>query len=205
MSEGQDTGTWDPTRAAFSLALFTVAYNVVEGVVSVFFAVLAGSAALLGFGADSFVESLSGAVMMWRFWHPHGAHDRERRAARYVGLSLLVLAAYVTYEAVAALWTAAPPERSLVAIVVAVASLIVMPVLFLLKRRIALSIGSGSLLADSKQTLACSLLSVALLAGTGSNYWLGWWQADPIAGLVIALYLLKEGLEVLKTRDLCCC
>ena len=67
-----------------------------------------------------------------------------------------------------------------------------------------LRVGSRSLLADSKQTLACSLLSVALLAGAGANYWLGWWQADPIAGIAIALYLLKEGVEVLKSRDLCC-
>ena len=204
MSAAPARSTSDLARTALALSLFTVAYNVVEGVVSVVFAALAGSAALLGFGVDSFVESLSGGIMIWRFWHPHGAHERERRAATYVGWSLLILAAYVAYEAVSALWMNRAPEQSLAAILIALVSLVVMPILYLLKRRTALSVGSRSLLADSKQTLACSLLSVALLIGAGANYWLGWWQADPIAAVVIAMYLLSEGLEVLRERELCC-
>ncbi|REK12053.1 MAG: hypothetical protein DWQ37_13655 [Planctomycetota bacterium] len=204
MSHPHTTGHRSGERWALALSLFTVAYNVVEGIVSAFFAIVSGSTALLGFGADSFVESLSGGVMVWQFWHPEGAHDREHRAARYVGISLLVLAAYVTYDAATSLWSREAPERSLAAILIAVASLVVTPMLYVLKRRVAISLSSRSLLADSKQTLACSLMSVALLAGAGANYWFGLWQADPVAGLAIALYLVKEGVEVLRSRELCC-
>jgi len=192
-------------RSALFLSLFTVAYNVAEGIVSLLFAVRDDSAALLGFGADSFVESLSGAVMVWRFWHPHGTHEREQRAARLVGVSCLILAAYVAYEAVAALWMSERPQPSLPALVIAGLSLAVMPALFVLKRRTAHAIGSRSLLTDSRQTLACTMMSLALLVGAGLNYAFGWWQADPTAGLFIALYLLKEGREAILTREVCAC
>lgn len=191
-------------RAALWLALFTVAYNLMEGVVSIAFAAVDDSSALLGFGADSFVESLSGAVMVWRFWDREGAEKREQRAARLVGVSLVVLAAYVTYEAVSTLLAAEKPDRSLAALIIAAVSLVVMPVLFLLKRRIAHRIGSRSLLADARQTLACVMLSFVLLAGAGLN-WLGIWQADAYAAIAIALYLIKEGWEAMTTHELCEC
>jgi Co/Zn/Cd efflux system component len=192
-------------RTALVLSLFTVAYNVGEGIVSVLFAVRDDSAALLGFGSDSFVESLSGAVMVWRFWRPHGAHEREQRAARLVGISCIVLAAYVAYEAVKALWISDRPEPSLAALVIAGLSLAVMPILFVLKHRTAHAIGSRSLLADSRQTLACTMMSVALLAGAGLNYAFGAWQGDPIAALVISLFLLREGRDALLTKEMCAC
>ncbi len=192
-------------RAALYLSLFTVAYNLAEGAASIYFASLRDSSALLGFGADSVVESFSGAVMAWRFWRPQGAPEREHRAARLVGLSLVVLAIYVVYESVASLWTSEQAEPSLAALIIATLSLIVMPTLYFWKRHIAQAIGSASLSADSKQTLACSMLSVALLMGAGLNYWAGWWQADPLAGLVIAAYLLWEGSHVLATREICEC
>jgi divalent metal cation (Fe/Co/Zn/Cd) transporter len=191
-------------RTALRLALFTVAYNVAEGVVSVAFAGRDGSTALLGFGADSFVESLSGTVMVWRFWKPEGAEQRERQAARLVGVTFLILAAFVTYEAVRTLIGSEEPERSLAALIIAGISLLVMPTLFLAKRRTAKRIGSRSLVADARQTLACMMLSVALLVGAGLN-WFGIWHADAIAALVIAAYLIKEGWEVMTTRELCEC
>jgi len=189
---------------ALKLSYFTVAYNVLEGLVSVAFAVLAGSPALLGFGIDSFVESLSGLVMIWRFSH-HGEDERrERTAIRLVGVSLVVLALYVAYEAATALYYGEPPERSVWGIVIAVVSLVVMPTLYFLKRRTAAALQSKSLAADAKQTLACMLLSVALLVGTGLNYVVGWWQADPVAGLLIAAYLVREGYEAWTEQELCC-
>ena len=97
-----------PSRVKLSYA--TVAYNVLEGVVAVIFAVLASSTALLGFGIDSFVESLSGTVMIWRFWHPAEDEQREKTAIRLIGVSLVILAAYVAYEAATALIYAEPPE-----------------------------------------------------------------------------------------------
>jgi divalent metal cation (Fe/Co/Zn/Cd) transporter len=191
-------------RTALWLAVFTVAYNVCEGAVSVAFATQDRSAALLGFGADSFVESLSGMVMVWRFSKPEGAEEREHRAARLVGVTFLVLAGYVAYEAVSTLMGSESSQRSLAALVIAALSLLVMPTLFLLKRRIAKTIGSRSLLADARQTLACMMLSVVLLVGAGLN-WFGIWKADAIAALVIVAYLVKEGWESLTTRELCEC
>jgi divalent metal cation (Fe/Co/Zn/Cd) transporter len=151
------------------------------------------------------VESLSGAAMIWRFWHPHGAHTKERRAAQLVGASCILLAIYVTYEAISALLGTERPQSSLAALVIAGLSLVVMPTLFVLKHRTAHAVGSRSLLADSRQTLACTLMSATLLIGAGLNYAWGWWQADPIGGLVIAVFLLKEGREAIQAKELCSC
>jgi len=186
------------------LSYFTVAYNLLEGLVSVVFAVLAGSPALLGFGIDSFVESLSGIVMIWRFSHPAEDERRERTAIRSIGVTLVILAAYVVYEAVTALYYRERPERSAVGLIIAAISLAVMPVLYVLKRRTAQALESRSLMADAKQTLACIMLSVALLLGTGLHYTTGLWQADAVAGLVIAAYLIREGYRAWTEQKLCC-
>jgi divalent metal cation (Fe/Co/Zn/Cd) transporter len=196
-----------PHRLALTLSLATVGYNVVEGLLSIVFARLAGSPALLGFGVDSFIESLSGAVMVWRFSRTGDMlrdEHRERTAVRLVGASLIVLAVYVAYEAAASIYFDEPPERSIAGLAIAVLSLVVMPTLYVLKRHTAGMIGSKSLAADAKQTLACKLLSVALLIGTGLNYMIGWWPADPLAGLVIAAYLIREGYESWTEQEMCC-
>jgi divalent metal cation (Fe/Co/Zn/Cd) transporter len=190
-------------QQALLLSYFTVAYNVLEGLVSVVFAVLAGSPALLGFGVDSFVESLSGLVMVWRFTGA-GEH-REQTAVRLVAYALLILAAYVVYESATQLYFSEKPQVSPIGIAIALVSLVVMPTLFLLKRRTAKIVNSRSLFADASQTLGCILLSIALLFGLGLNYLLGWWQADPIAGLVIAVFLAREGRRALRERELCGC
>src|SRR4051794_6706241 len=159
---------------ALVLSYATVAYNVLEGIVSVGFAYLAGSPALLGFGIDSFVESLSGLVMVWRFSGADTEH-RESTAIRFVGVSLIVLAAYVAYESLSALYLSAPPERSIAGLIIAAVSLVTMPILYVLKRRSAKAVESRSLATDAKQTLACIMLSVALLIGTGLHYTFGIW------------------------------
>ncbi|MEX2308546.1 MAG: cation transporter [Pirellulales bacterium] len=189
---------------ALILSYVTVAYNVLEGLVSVVFARLADSPALLGFGIDSFVESLSGAVMIWRFSRPAEDTRREQQAIRLVGVSLVVLAAYVAYEAATSLYFGEPPRRSVVGLIIAALSLIVMPILFVLKQRTAKALESRSLAVDAKQTLACMLLSVALLFGTGLHYVTGFWKADPLAALVIAAYLVREGFEAWTEKELCC-
>jgi len=189
---------------ALNLSYVTVAYNVCEGLVSVLFAVLAGSPALLGFGIDSFVESLSGLVMVWRF-APHTEDEhREQTAIRLIGISLIILAAYVAYDAAMSLYYSEPPERSAAGLIIAAISLVTMPILYLLKRRTAAALGSRSLAADAKQTLACAMLSVALLIGTGLHYTIGLWQADPVAGLVIVAFLIREGYMAWKEGGLCC-
>lgn len=189
---------------ALMLSYATVAYNVVEGVVAIVIAALAGSPALLGFGIDSFVESLSGIVMIWRFSQHSEDERREQIAIRLIGISLVTLALYVAYEAATALYYSEPPERNALGLIIAAISLLVMPTLFLFKLRTAKALQSRSLATDAKQTLACIMLSVALLIGTGLNYTMGLWQADPIAGLLIAAYLMREGHEAWTEQELCC-
>ncbi len=197
-------------QKALHLAYFTIAYNVVECVLALVAGSLAGSIALVGFGLDSLVESLSGGVMIYRFARHEtlsaAAEERlERRAVKIVGYAFFVLAAYVLYESLEKLIFQEAPAPSLLGIFIALASIIVMPGLFALKYRTGKSLGSASLMADSKQTLACAMLSVALLVGLGLNYWFGIWQADPAIGLVIVALLIREGHHTLKAEKLCSC
>lgn len=192
---------------ALTLSFFTVGYNILEGLVAVIAATMAGSSALLGFGLDSFVESLSGTVMIWRFWRfgPEADEDDEDDVAeaevtstRLVGLTFFVLGAYVFFDSTQSLVEQKAPDKSVVGLALAILSLIVMPVLFYLKYRLGKSIQSESLVADSKETLACLLLSVALLVGLGLNYFWQIWWADAVAALVIAALIFKEGYATLK-------
>ena len=197
----------DLNKKALSLSYFTVGYNILEGVVSILAGLLAGgSIALIGFGLDSFVESLSGGVMIWRF-RKHGKISEEeeekieRRATRLVAYTFFVLGAYVLYESVRKLYLLEAAEPSLLGIIIAIVSVVVMPFLFYLKYQTGKSIGSRSLVADSRETLACIFLSVSLLIGLGFNYLYGIWQADPIVGLIIVGFLVKEGYETLTEEE----
>jgi len=197
-------------KRALLLSYFTVGYNILEGVVSILAGSLAGSIALVGFGLDSFVESLSGGVMIWRF-RQHGKMSEEeeerieKKAVKLVGYTFFILGAYVLFESVKKLYFHEIPNPSLLGIIIAIVSIIVMPVLFYLKYRTGKSIKSRSLIADSKETLACLFLSVALLVGLGLNYLYGLWQADPVVGVVIVAFLFKEGYSTLKEEELCSC
>ena len=193
-------------RWALSLSYFTVGYNILEGILSILAGWVAGSIALIGFGLDSFVESMSGCVMIWRFRKSGKISEEEeekveRKAARLIGYSFFILGIYVLYESGKKLYTQEVPNPSFLGILVAIASIIVMPVLFCLKYQTGKAIGSRSLIADSKETLACVFLSVALLAGLLLNYLYGLWQADPIVGLIIVFFLVREGYDTLKGED----
>ncbi|MCL6621769.1 MAG: cation transporter [Syntrophobacterales bacterium] len=200
----------DLHRRALALSYLTVGYNLLEGLVAVAAGAWAGSIALVGFGLDSFVESLSGMVMIWRF-RPHArlspleVERREQRAVKLVGLTFFILAAYVLYESAGKLWFQEPPEPTLLGIAIALISLMAMPLLYYLKDRTGRQLGSVSLMADARQTLACAFLSAALLLGLGANYLFGFWQADPAIGLLIGVVLVKEGVEAWRQGKLCAC
>lgn len=193
-------------KRALHLSYLTVGYNIIEGLVSVGVGTLSGSIALVGFGLDSFVESFSGGVMIWRFGKRRALSEEaeeqiERRAAKLVALTFFILAAYVLLESVKKLWYGEVAEPSLLGIVIAVVSIIIMPILARAKYRLGKQIGSRSLVADSKETLACFVLSIALLIGLGLNYVAGLWQADPIVGFIICGYLIKEGRETIECDE----
>ena len=148
------------------LEYFTLAWNIVEGIVAVASGAASGSIALVGFGVDSFIESSSGGILLWRLRAEHRGEDSEkleRRALRMIGFSFLLLAAYVAFDSIKSLIERETPERSVVGIVIAVLSLIVMPWLAHAKRKTAGRLGSAALHADSRQTSLCFYLSVILL------------------------------------------
>ena len=175
----------------------TIGYNVIEAGIALAAGTVASSAALVGFGLDSVVEVLSAAAIAWQFAAPD-PEQRERTALRVIAVSFFALAAYVSADAALSLLGARAAEHSPVGIVLAAVSLAIMPVLSWFERRTGRELGSASAVADSKQTLLCSYLSAALLAGLLLNSLFGWAWADSIAALVIAAFAVKEGLEAWK-------
>lgn len=197
-------------KKALYLEYFTVGYNILEGVASITAGLMAGSIALVGFGLDSAVESASGGVLIWRLKkHGHISEEEEerveKRAVRLIGVSFFLLGAYILYEAAEKLYLREAPEPSLFGIVIAVLSIIIMPLLARAKLATARKIKSRSLEADSHQTIICSLLSVALLFGLGLNYLFGLWWADPVAALVIVVFIIREGVEAFTKEKACGC
>lgn len=179
----------------------TVGYNTLEGVIAIGAGVIAGSAALVGFGFDSAIEVISGITLIWRLHSDADEAQREgveQRALRIVGISFLLLAAYITFDAGKALIRREPPDGSLIGIALAGISLIVMPLLVRAKRKVAREIGSAALDADATQTALCTWLSAILLAGLLLNAALGWWWADPVAALVMVPIIVREGLEGMR-------
>lgn len=188
-------------RRGLALEYMTIGWNIVEGIVSVTAAVAASSVALLGFGIDSFVETTSGLILIWRLRAERHARDPEaverldQRAHKLVGLSLFLLAAYIAFDATKTLITRERPEPTMVGIAVTSLSLAVMWWLARVKRRTARGLGSRALEADSFQTTACFWLSLVTLGGIALNAALGWWWADPVAALGMTWFLVAEGRE----------
>jgi divalent metal cation (Fe/Co/Zn/Cd) transporter len=194
-------------RHGLYLEYLTVGWNSVEAIIAIGAGILAGSIALVGFGLDSVVETSSGAILLWRLASDRNEEARERieqRALKLVGASLIALAAYVAVEAAKTLIEGEAPYVSYLGMGIAVVSLIVMPLLARAKRRVAASIESRALVADSLQTDVCAWLSAILLAGLVLNAWLGWWWSDPVAGLVMVPLIAKEGVEAMRGEHCSC-
>ena len=194
-------------RRGLRLEYITLIWNSLEAIIAILSGILAGSIALVGFGCDSVIECASGTVLVWRLRSDAEEHRREsieRRALQLVGASFLLLAAYVAYEAIATLLEHKAPERSLPGIILATASLLVMPLLARAKRNVAKSISSTALHADSRQTDLCAYLSAILLGGLLLNALLGWWWADPVVGLIMVLIIAREGIEALRGKNCGC-
>jgi divalent metal cation (Fe/Co/Zn/Cd) transporter len=193
-------------RCGRYLEYFTIGYNSLEGLIAVGAGLVAGSVALVGFGFDSLIEVTSGAVLLWRLHADVDEGRRERIEAislRLVGVCFVVLALYVSYDSIKSLLRREAPDESLIGIVLAAVSLIIMPLLVGAKRKVARSINSGALMADSKQTELCTYLSAILLGGLLLNALLGWWWADPVAALIMVPIIAKEGIEALRGETCC--
>jgi divalent metal cation (Fe/Co/Zn/Cd) transporter len=207
-SAGGTAWTADPEqrrrlgRRAQLLAGASVTYNLIEAAVAISAGLVAGSIALVGFGLDSVVEVSSGLIILWQFRH-RLPETRERQALRLLAFSFFALAGYVGFESVRTLITGTDPDSSPVGISLAIASLIIMPLLARAQRRTGKALGSNAVVADSTQTLLCTYLSAVLLLGLVLNAALGWGRADPIAGLVIAGVAVREGLEAWRGEGCC--
>lgn len=197
-------------RRARWLNAATIGWNAVEGVVAVSAGVVAGSVSLVGFGFDSAIEVSAALVLTWRLHQERKGgcmQTSDRRATRAIAVSFLVLAVYVGVESLRDLLGSARPDSSTVGIVLAGLSLAVMPFLARAKRALAPALGSAAAVADAKQTNLCALLSAILLVGLGANAALGWWWADPLAGVGIAALALLEARRTWTAEsleDTCC-
>lgn len=193
-------------RRGLRLEYLNVAYNAAEAVIALAAGGAASSIALIGFGVDSVIETLSSLVMLWRLRHDHHPSREaiERRAHRLIGVSFLLLAAYIAYESIETLLDRHAPHHSPVGIALAIASVILMPILARWKAAVGRELGSAAMVADSRQTHLCSYLSAILLLGLVLNATVGWWWADPVAGLIMVPIILKEGVDGLKGNDCGC-
>lgn len=191
-------------QTALGLEIFNVSYNIVEGVLALGLGIAAASLSLEAFGLDSIIEVTAGVILIWRLNVERRGGDQEQierveqRAEKFVGYTLLALAVYVVVQAGITLWTRQAPEASLFGIVLAIASLVIMPLIAWWKLRLAGRIASRALRADAFETIACAYLSGALLIGLGANYFLGWWWADPLAALVMVFFIVREAREALS-------
>ena len=180
----------------------TITYNVFEAIIAISAGTVAGSIALIGFGLDSVIEVSSAAAVAWQFSAPD-PERREQVALRVIAGSFFALAAYVTVEALRTLATGSEPERSTVGIVLVAVSVVVMPFLSWAQRRSGRELGSASAVADSRQTLLCTYLSAGVLVGLVLNAALGWWWADPVVALGLAVVAVREGRDALHGQTCC--
>lgn len=202
---GREDARGAQVRRGRLLEYLTIGWNSLEGLIAIASGLFAGSIALVSFGFDSLIEVSSGAALLWRLHldSPERRERAERVALKLVGVSFLLLAAYIAFDSIKSLVRTEAPEASYVGIAIAALSLVVMPFLARAKRRVAAEINSRALEADSRQTDICTYLSAILLGGLILNAVLGWWWADPVAALVMVPIIIKEGVGALRGETCC--
>ena len=190
-------------RAKF-LAWLGVGWHGIEAAIAIGAGIVAGSIALIGFGADSLIESVAGFVLLWRFGASRASSESaERRAQKLIALSFYLLAAYVGFESVRSLLTGDRPDVSWVGIGLSIVTLISMPPLAIAKAHLGEKLGSSATKSEGQQNMLCAYLSAALLVGLGANALFGLWWADPITALIIAGVAVKEGRESWRGESCC--
>jgi divalent metal cation (Fe/Co/Zn/Cd) transporter len=186
-----------------------MAYNAIEAIVALWAGARADSIALVGFGFDSVIELAAAAVVTWRFaveargGSTNEIEKAEHKVHRFVGFTFFVLAAYVLLQSSWDLWVREAPSESLVGLVLAAVSLVVMPLVAIWKLRVAAVLESAALRAEAKETIACSYLSLCLFLGLTANALVGWWWADPVAALLMVPWLIREGIEGWEGEGCC--
>ncbi|MFL5845480.1 MAG: cation transporter [Solirubrobacteraceae bacterium] len=193
-------------RRARQLAGWSLGWHAVEAAVAIGAGIVAGSVALVGFGADSLVEMVAGFVVLWRFADSRsGSDSAERRAQQLIAVSFVLIAAYVGVESLRNLVDSARPDTSWVGIGLAIATLLTMPPLAMAKEKVAHRLGSSATASEGRQNMLCAYLAGALLVGLLANTVLGWWWADPVVALGIAGVALREARAAWRGESCDCC
>lgn len=203
------TGTGQRRRLlvrARHLTRLALGWHVLEAAIAVGAGVLAGSVALVGFGADSLIEAAAGLVVLWLVTGERLSSPRaERRAQQLIAASFLLLAVYVAVGSARDLIGRHHPAVSWIGIGLAAGTLPAMPPLAAAKRRVGQALGSSATMSESRQTMLCAYLSAGLLIGLLANAVAGWWWADPLVALVIGAVAVREAREAWRGESCSCC
>lgn len=197
------------TKLALALVIATLIYNAIEAIIALYLGTDSESILLFGFGLDSIIECSASLAVLYRLYiQARGAsmellERTESLVHKYVGLTFLLLAAFIAIQSSWILWKAMIPEESFWGIILAILSLVIMPLIAWLKFRTARKIKSKALEAEAKETLVCAMLSLTLLIGLLANSIAGWWWADPVAALLMIPWLVREGLAALRGEGCC--
>lgn len=193
-------------KKALILAYITVGYTLFEGMASIFFGFIAHSKSLIGFGLDSVIESVSSMIIVWQFIKTRKLSSKkheealEERAEKYVGYTFFPVAIYVLFESGKSILHHETPDKSIPGIVLTILAIVVMITLYIFKDKVAKALQSDSLIADAKQTIICAGLSFTVLIGLVLNYIFGIGEVDAIIGLLLGLYLLREGYNIVTEK-----
>lgn len=197
-------------RRGLRLEYLSVGWNLVEGGIAIGAGLVAASVALIGFGVDSFVESASASVIVWRIisenrnkMKPDKILSIEQQAQKLVAISLLIFGLFLLFESISSLASREQPDVSQTGMILAVLSICVMWWIARSIRQVGKQLHSHAIEADATQTLACWWMSISLLIGLGLNAAFGWWWADPLAGIVISILMLREARNAWNGKDCC--
>ncbi|MBI5020811.1 MAG: cation transporter [Ignavibacteriales bacterium] len=200
-------------KITFGLAIFTIAYNIIEGVISIYFGYQDESFTLFGFGVDSFIEAISGlgiAHMVIRIhMKPDTCRDNfERTALRITGSAFYILTAGLVATGIYNLYIGHKPESTFWGVVISIISIAVMLILIYWKRRMGKALNSEAILADAECTRVCVNMSIVLLAASAIYEIVKIPYIDAIGSLALAYYSLREGKECFeksKNNKHCSC
>lgn len=194
------------TSRARRLTQLGLAWHVLEATIAIAAGVIAGSVALVGFGADSVIEAGAGVVVLWLVTGDRlDSHRAERRAQQLIATSFVILSVYVVIESARDLIAGHHPAVSWAGVALAAVTLVAMPPLAAAKRRVGGALGSSATTSESRQTMLCAYLSAGLLVGLLANALAGWWWADPVVGLLIAAVALTEARDAWQGESCTCC
>lgn len=176
------------------ISWLSLAWMTAEGAVGVTAGVMANSIALIGYGLDSTIEGIASVVIIWRFTgHRIHSDDAERRAQKIVAATFFLLAPYILIEASHHLITGNKAQASWVGIGLAIVSITLMPLFGRAKKRIGNRLRSNATAGEGTQNILCAYLSLAILIGLAANAVLGFWWADPIVALTVAIVAVQAG------------